>query len=148
MTYSTVPIPTPAYRTSLRFIPLHFSAACFTGALITDAAYFRSAEMTWANFSAWLLTAGLVLGGLAAIAVLIDLVLGRFRFAGGSATLLYLIGNIAIFLAAFFNALIHSRDGWTSVVPMGLGLSALTFVLMIVVAFCGSVVKRRNARGY
>lgn len=144
MTYSSVPILPPAYRIVLRFIPLHFSAACFTGALVTDVIYWRTAEMTWANFSAWLLTAGLLLGGLAALAVVADVFLGRFRFAGASATL-YLLGNIGVFVAALFNALIHGRDAWTSVVPVGLALSALTFVLMILVAVSGSVVKRRNA---
>ncbi|WP_413708757.1 DUF2231 domain-containing protein [Rhizobium sp. Rhizsp82] len=147
MTYSTSGIPIRRYRASLRAIPLHFAAACFTGALITDIAYSQTAEMTWANFSAWLLTAGLLLGGLALLAGLVDLARGRFRFAGGAA-LLYVLGNIAVFVVSLFNAFIHSRDAWTSVVPTGLALSVVAFVLMILVAVCGSITERRIAGGY
>jgi uncharacterized membrane protein len=147
MTYPAVPLPIRPYRPSLRSLPLHFSAACFTGALITDVTYMDTAEMTWANFSAWLLMAGLVLGGVAALATLVDLILGRFRSAG-AAGLLYLAGNIAVFVMALFNAFIHSRDAWTSVVPTGLALSVVTFALMMVVAVCGATVNRRVAGGY
>lgn len=147
MTYSTAHIPIRPYKASLRSIPLHFSAACFTGALIADIAYSRSAEMTWANFSAWLLTAGLLLGGLAGLGLIVDLIRGRFRFLGGAA-LIYVLGCIAVFAVSLLNALIHSRDGWTSVVPTGLGLSIAAFLLMIVVAVCGSIVERRIAEGY
>ncbi|UWU90161.1 DUF2231 domain-containing protein [Bradyrhizobium sp. CB1015] len=45
---------------------------CFVGALLTDIAYVASAEIMWANFSAWLLLAGIIFGVLAAIAGLTD----------------------------------------------------------------------------
>ena len=35
-----------------------FPIACFVGTLLTDIAYWRTAEMMWADFSAWLLTVG------------------------------------------------------------------------------------------
>jgi hypothetical protein len=59
--------------------PIHpmlvsFPILCFVGALITDIAYWQTAEMMWADFSAWLLAAGLVMGVLAAIAGLIDFI--------------------------------------------------------------------------
>jgi uncharacterized membrane protein len=147
MTYSTVPITMRAYRAPLRSIPLHFSAACFTGALITDIAYSQTAEMTWANFSAWLLASGLVFGGLALLAGIIDLFRRRFRFAGGAAWI-YVAASLAVFVVSFFNAFIHSRDAWTSVVPMGLTLSIVAFVLMIVAAIFGSITERRIVEGY
>jgi len=37
--------------------------ACFVGALLTDITYWQTAEMMWANFSAWLITFGLILSG-------------------------------------------------------------------------------------
>jgi uncharacterized membrane protein len=46
--------------------------ACFVGALLTDIAYVVSAEIMWANFSAWLLIVGVIFGVLAAIAGLTD----------------------------------------------------------------------------
>lgn len=147
MAYSTSSIPIRSYKASLRAIPMHFAAACFTGALITDIAYSQTAEMTWANFSAWLLAAGLLLGGLAVLAGLVDLARGRFRFAG-MAALLYVLGGIAVLIASLFNAFIHSRDAWTSVVPTGLALSIAAVVLMIIVAICGSITEQRIAGGY
>ena len=57
--------------------PIHpmlvpFPIVCFIGALVTDIMYYATAEMMWANFSAWLLLVGVILGILAAIAGLID----------------------------------------------------------------------------
>jgi uncharacterized membrane protein len=46
--------------------------ACFIGVLLTDLTYWWSAEMTWANFSAWLFSVGVISAYLAAIFGLID----------------------------------------------------------------------------
>ena len=51
--------------------------ACFVGALLTDIAYVASAEIMWADFSAWLLLVGVVFGVLAAIAGLTDFLCNR-----------------------------------------------------------------------
>ena len=40
-------------------------------------------------------------------------------------------------VAAVFNAFIHSRDAWTSVVPAGLILSAITSVLALAASWIG-----------
>src|ERR1700758_2402130 len=57
--------------------PIHpmlvpFPIVCFVGTLVTDIAYWRTAQMMWADFSAWLLVVGMIMGVLAAIAGLID----------------------------------------------------------------------------
>lgn len=57
--------------------PLHpmlipFPIAAFIGALVTDIAYAETAFIMWSNFSAWLITVGLVTGALAAALGLID----------------------------------------------------------------------------
>ncbi|MBW9055938.1 DUF2231 domain-containing protein [Rhizobium mesosinicum] len=130
----------------LRSIPLHFSAACLTGALLTDIAYWRTAEMMWTNFSAWLLTFGLLLGALAAIAVLIDIFSGRLLLRGGLGWL-YIIGNIAAFVVSLFNAFIHSRDAWASVVPTGLTLSIVAAVLIVINACLGWAIIRQRTGG-
>src|SRR4051794_38086860 len=62
--------------------PIHgmlvsFSAAYFAGALVTDILYWQTPGVTWERFSVWLITAGLIMAGLAVIAYVIALVGGR-----------------------------------------------------------------------
>ena len=62
--------------------PIHrilvsFSAAYFAGALVTDTLYWRMLDVMWERFSIWLITAGLIVAGLAVIAYVIDLAGGR-----------------------------------------------------------------------
>ncbi|EPE96910.1 DUF2231 domain-containing protein [Rhizobium grahamii] len=133
-------------RTSFRSIPLHFAATCFTGALLTDIAYWKTAEMTWANFSAWLLAAGLVMGVIGAIAIIADWMRGVLPMAR-LRLVLYLGCLAAAFVLSFVNTLIHSRDAWTSVVPTGLALSMATFVAIVIGALVGAGVQRHPAEG-
>ena len=49
-----------------------FPIVCFVGTLISDIAYYATANMIWADFSAWLVTIGVIMGLLAAVAGLID----------------------------------------------------------------------------
>lgn len=146
MTYTSTRSYVSTAAPLLRSVPLHFSAACLIGALLTDITYWQTAEMMWTNFSAWLLTFGLLLGGLAAIATLIDIFVGRLPLRGGLGWL-YVIGNLAAFVVALFNAFIHSRDAWTSVVPTGLTLSIVTTVLIVINACLGWAVLRQRYGG-
>jgi uncharacterized membrane protein len=117
---------------------------CFIGALITDIVYTVSAEMMWADFSAWLLLFGLIFGVLAAIAGLVD-VLGNRRVRALWLVWPHLIGNLAVLVLAFFNVLIHTRDAWTSVVPTGLILSIVTVLILPVTGWLGwEMVYRRG----
>lgn len=121
--------------------PIHpmlvpFPIVCFTGALVTDLAYWRTADIMWADFSAWLLLAGLLMGILAAIAGLIDFLSNRL-IRDKSHAWLHLIGNAIVLILSFFNALIHSRDAWTSVIPTGLILSAVVVLLMLFTGWMG-----------
>ena len=61
--------------------PLHkllvsFSAAYFTGALITDLVYWHMPDVLWERFSIWLIVAGLVMAGLGIVAYIVDLAVG------------------------------------------------------------------------
>jgi uncharacterized membrane protein len=121
--------------------PIHaklvpFPIVCFTGALLTDIAYTQSVNVQWSNFSIWLITAGLVTGGLAAIFGLIDYFGDRRVRAARPATPHMLI-NIAVMILELFNAFVHSRDGWTAIVPTGLILSIVSVVLLLVSAWLG-----------
>jgi len=145
MTYTTTRSYVAIVAPPLRSVPLHFSAACLVGALLTDIAYWRTAEMMWTNFSSWLLTFGLLLGALAAIAVLIDIFSGRLLLGGLG--WLYIIDNIAVFVVSLFNAFIHSRDAWTSVVPTGLTLSIVAALLIVINACLGWAILRQRTGG-
>ncbi|WP_214475585.1 DUF2231 domain-containing protein [Mesorhizobium sp. dw_380] len=119
----TVATRRPMYRT-----PMAVANACFIGTLLTDLTYWRTAEMMWADFSAWLLFAGLVVGVLAVIAALFDLFSRRMS---GARRWPYLFGSLVVLVISFFNALVHSRDAWTSVVPTGLILSAAAVIVIL-----------------
>lgn len=123
-----------------------FPIVCFVGALCTDIAYARSENLLWANFSAWLLLAGLVTGVLAAIAGLVDFLFNP-RIRALRPAWLHLIGNVGVMLLALFNNLVHTRDGWTAVVPTGLTLSALTVALMLVTGWLGGHLVYRHGVG-
>lgn len=121
--------------------PIHpmlvpFPIACFVGTFLTDIAYAETANMQWANMSAWLLTAGLIFALLAAIAGFIDF-LGDRRIRNLRAVWIHAGGNAAALILAIFNAFIHSRDAYTSVVPAGLVLSALTVLILLVTGWMG-----------
>ena len=103
---------------------------CFTGAVLTDLAYRKSAQMLWQDFSIWLITAGLVFGALAALVLLIDFFLGS-AVRRTTAGRFHLILFYAALVVELFNAFIHSRDGWTAVVPTGLTLSIVGAVLAL-----------------
>ena len=49
----------------------------------------------------------------------------------------HLIGNAIVLALAFFNVLIHTRDAWTSVVPVGLVLSITTVLILPITGWLG-----------
>jgi uncharacterized membrane protein len=141
----------PASTARVASHPIHpmlvpFPIAFFVGTLITDLAYWRTAEMMWADFSAWLLFAGLVMGVLAAIAGLIDFLSNRLVRALAPAWL-HMAGNVLVLVLALFNAFVHSRDAWTSVVPTGLILSALTVLVLMFTGWMGWTMVYRHRVG-
>ncbi|MEY9128098.1 putative membrane protein [Bradyrhizobium yuanmingense] len=119
---------------------------CFVGALLTDIAYVASAEIMWANCSAWLLLAGIVFGVLAAIAGLIDFLGNRLVRAQAPAWP-HLIGNAVVLILSIVNLMIHMRDGWTSVWPSGLALSALTVLILPITGWLGWALVCRHGVG-
>ncbi|WJH38048.1 DUF2231 domain-containing protein (plasmid) [Aliirhizobium terrae] len=128
-----------AYPFQSIFVPFPF--VCFSLALLTDIAYVMSSDIMWQNFSSWLLLAGLVLGGIGLLAGILDYLRPRTRpLRPAFATVLLYILILAI---AVLNSFVHARDGWTAVMPYGLALSAVTFVLLLLAA---AVSSRKYAR--
>ena len=116
--------------------PIHsmlvqFPVVCFTLTLLTDIAYWRTENLMWHNFSAWLLFAGLVFGVLAALAGLIDFLFRR-RVRAHRPAWPHAVGSVIVLALAFLNSLVHAGDGWTAIIPWGITLSAVTVVVMII----------------
>lgn len=110
--------------------------ACFVGTLLTDIAYWRTSEMMWSNFSAWLVSVGVVLGFLAAIAGLVDFI-SNPAIRAQSPAWPHAIGNGVALVLATLNMLVHTHDAWTSVVPWGLALSSAVVVILLFTAWMG-----------
>jgi uncharacterized membrane protein len=104
--------------------------------LITDVVYWRTANMQWANFSAWLLTFGLVISVFVVIAGLIDF-FGDRRIRRLRPAWIHGIGNAIALLLSIVNIFVHSRDAYTSVVPTGLTLSAIVVLILLVTGWNG-----------
>jgi uncharacterized membrane protein len=122
--------------------PIHamlvpFPIVCFTLALVTDIIYWRTSYLMWAEFSAWLLLAGITFGALAALFGIIDF-FGNREIRARRPAWPHAIGNVVVLVLAFVNNLVHAADGWTSVVPWGLTLSALTVLVMLVTGWLGA----------
>ncbi len=114
-----------------------FPIACFCCALVTDIAYAQTADMIWSDFSDWLLAVGVILGVFAAIAGIAALIADR-RVRVLRPSLPLIIGGPIVLALAALNNCVHSRDAWTSVVPQGLALSAITVLVILVTAWLGS----------
>jgi uncharacterized membrane protein len=104
-----------------------YPLVCFTGALAADIAYVRTTQIVWADFAVWLIAGGLLLGGIGLVAAVLT--------RGGGA--LFRLGLVLTFALGLVNAFVHSRDAWTSVVPSGITLSAITAILALVTAWAG-----------
>lgn len=119
---------------------------CFTGTLITDIAYWRTANMQWANFSAWFLAAGLFVSVFVVIAGLIDFLSDR-RIRALREVWVHGLGNGLALLLSIWNAFVHSRDAYTSVVPTGLILSIIVVLILAVTVWNGWSMVYRHGVG-
>ena len=140
--------PAPIGRPLLQIL-VSFPIACFCGALATDITYAQTANIIWADFSAWLLAAGMAFGVLAAIVGAVGLVANRGT-TRPRAVWPVAVGSLVVLGLALLDNLVHSRDAWTSVVPEGLALSAVTVAVMLGTAWLGATQRapRRAAYGY
>lgn len=124
-----------------------FPAACFIGAFITDIVYWRTAAVMWETMSIWLLVAGLVTSAFAVLAVGIVLLAGRRR---GDAKIGWFgaLGNTLAIVLSILNAFIHSRDGYTAVVPTGITLSGIVVLILLLTGWMGQdLFTGRRAQG-
>jgi uncharacterized membrane protein len=128
--------------------PLHprligAGAVLLIAVLASDVAYEKTLLFQWDNVSIWLLTGGLLLAAFAALALILDVASHRIK----KIDWLRFSGFAAAALLSLLNALVHSRDAYTAVVPDGLELSLLVSVILVIVGRHGwSVGLRRSSR--
>jgi uncharacterized membrane protein len=138
--------PIPRHRAR----PIHsmlasFSAAYFVGALVTDLVYWQMPDVLWERFSIWLIVAGLVMAGPAVFAYVINILAGRKRQSRPAWP--RLAGYVAAVVLALINAFVHSRDGYTAVVPTGLMLSASVVIVLLLTEVATALANRRRVGG-
>lgn len=126
------------HRYALTVHPLHAVILAgmlplFLGTMLADIAYVKTFHIQWSNFASWLLVGGLVFGAVALILAVVDLCRPRRRSRG---VVIYTLVLLAMWIVAFFNALMHARDAWASM-PTGLVLSVITVVLACVATWLG-----------
>jgi uncharacterized membrane protein len=129
--HPTATIAGHALHVILSSIPV----TCFIGTLVTDVAYWATANMQWANFSAWLLTIGLIVSMFAVLAGLVDF-FGDRRIRT-EPVWLHSLGYALVLILSIINAFVHSRDAYTSVVPLGMALSAAVVVILAITGWVG-----------
>ena len=131
----------PRSTASIAGHPIHpmlipFPVAFFAATLVCDLAFWRTGNADWATASLWLLGAGLVMGALAAIAGLID-VLGEPRIRALREVWWHAGGNVLLVLIQAASLYMRYRDGTAAVLPTGLILSAVAVGLMLFTGWMG-----------
>jgi uncharacterized membrane protein len=129
---------------SIHSILVSFSIACFAGAFVTDLVYWRTPAVMWETFSDWLITAGLIMTGFAVIAFVIGFVR---RKQIRTLVWAHAVGYALAVVLSLINAFVHSRDGYTAVVPTGLTLSALVLIILLFAGWVGRTSAYRNLVG-
>ncbi len=143
--------PNPQSTAQVAGHPIHamlvpIPIVCFVGTLVTDIAYWFTANMQWANFSAWLLSVGLVVSALAVLAGLIDF-FGDRRIRRIRTAWIHAAGNAVALALSLINVFVHSRDAYTSVVPTGLILSAVVVLILGLTGWLGAGLVHRHGVG-
>lgn len=133
-----------AYRWLLHPFFVSIGGALLIAAFPSDVMYSQTSLMQWSNASEWLIATGLVFALIAAILLLVEVLIGTARPISWLDLILLAIAAVL----SIFNAFVHSRDAWTSVVPEGIWLSGISALLLVIVGLRGwSVKAMRPQRG-
>lgn len=128
----------------LHAILLAFPVALFSSALLSDIAYLKSAEMQWSNFSAWLITGGLIFGAPVLFWSVLSLLRG-WRGSKRTLALAYFLLIFVMWIAGLVNAFKHGQDAWSSVGTTGLTLSVISALAALAAAWLFHAAKESRA---
>ena len=118
----------------------------FTAALVFDILYMRTAGVLWNKGAAWLIVFGLLLAVIPRLVNLVQVWVTSRQWSGRADRIDFWLNLLAI-VAAILNAFVHSRDAYTSVVPLGLTLSVLTVLVLLVTGWNGWTMVYRHGVG-
>ena len=124
----------PRSTASIAGHPIHpmlipFTIAFFIATFVCDLVFWQTANASWATATIWLLGAGLVMAGLAAVAGLID-VLGDAQIRASHDAWWHAGGNVVVVLIELYNWYARYTEGTAAVVPKGLILSLIVVCIL------------------
>jgi uncharacterized membrane protein len=131
----------PQSTASIAGHPIHpmlipFPIAFFIATFVCDLVFWQTSNAAWATAGIWLLGAGIVMAGLAAIAGLID-VLGEPRIRALNDVWWHAGGNVVVVLLEVYNWYIRYTAGIAAVVPEGLVLSLIVVCILLFTGWKG-----------
>ena len=130
--------------------PIHpmlipFPIVCFIGTFITDVVYTRNQDAGWATASHWLLTIGLIMAALAAVAGLTDF-LGDDRIRRLGDALKHMLANVTAVVLELVNLILRLRDpGFID--STGVYLSGIVVLILIYSGWKGGDLVFRHGIG-
>lgn len=131
--------------------PIHpmlvpFPLAFLVGGLLTDLAYWGTADAFWARASLWLVGAGVVAGAVASIAGLIDFFTIQ-RARQHAMGWVHFLGNATALALSFLSWLFRVDDPASAVLPWGLVLSLVVAGILAVTGWAGGELSYRHRIG-
>jgi len=131
----------PQSTASIAGHPIHpmlipFPIAFFVATFVCDLVYWQTSVATWAEATTWLLGAGIVMAGLAAIAGLID-VLSEPRIRALKDAWWHAGGNVIVVLIEIYNWYLRYTGGASVIVPTGLVLSLIVVAILLFTGWKG-----------
>ena len=114
--------------------PIHpmlipFPIAFFVSTFICDLVFWQTGSQAWAAATLWLLGAGLLMGALAAVMGVTDVVNDQ-RIRQLSTVWWHAGANVLLVLVELFNLIIRYYEGTSTIVPNGLLLSLVSIALL------------------
>jgi len=106
------------------------------GVLLSDLAFWRTADPFWARASIWLVAAGVITALLAAIFGFIDFVTIR-RVREHATGWIHFIGNLVAVALSAISWFLRAQDTVGAVVPAGLALSVVVVLILLVTGWLG-----------
>jgi uncharacterized membrane protein len=113
-----------------------FPIAFFTATLVCDLVYRHTGELFWFTATQYLLSAGIIMALVAAVAGFIDF-LGDARIRALTVAWAHMLGNLLLVVIQALNGYRRHDLGAQAVVSTGLTLSLLAVLVMLVTGWLG-----------